>query len=56
VSDRDNGVIFNYNNSKIVISEVVLDDRLLEQYINMFKPTQRVESNGEAPTIKLFDE
>jgi hypothetical protein len=52
---RDEGVIFNYDLSKIVMSEVDLDERLLEQYINMFKATQRVESN-EAPVIKLFDE
>jgi hypothetical protein len=52
---RDEGVIFNYDPSKIVLSEIDLDERLLEQYVNMFKPTQRVESK-EAPTIKLFDE
>jgi len=52
---RDEGVVFNYDSSKIVMSEVELDERLLEQYINMFRPTQRVESK-EAPTIKLFDE
>ena len=54
-SVRDEGVVFNYPSSRIVMSEVDLDERLLEQYVNMFKPTQRVESK-EAPTIKLFDE
>ena len=55
ITVRDEGVIFNYDLSKIVMSEVNLDERLLEQYVNMFKPTQRVEAK-EAPTIKLFDE
>jgi hypothetical protein len=55
ITVRDEGVIFNYDLSKIVMSEVNLDERLLEQYVNMFKPTQRVETK-EAPTIKLFDE
>lgn len=56
LTDRDKGVVFSYNASRTVISEVVLDDRLLEQYVNMFKPAQKVETSGEAPTIKLFDE
>ncbi len=56
ISERDNGSVFSYDLSKIVLSEVVLDDRLLEQYINMFKPSVRTESNDSAPTIKLFDE
>ena len=55
ITVRDEGVVFNYDLGKIVMSEVDLDERLLEQYVNMFKPTQRVESK-EAPTIKLFDE
>lgn len=52
---RDEGVVFNYDLTKIVMSEVELDERLLEQYVNMFRATQRVASN-EAPVIKLFDE
>lgn len=52
---RDEGVVFNYDASKVVMSEVELDERLLEQYVNMFKATQRVAAN-EAPVIKLFDE
>ena len=57
-SERENGVIFSYPLAKIVLSEVNLDERLLEQYINMFKanaPSAKAE-NKEAPTIKLFDE
>lgn len=53
--ERENGATFIYNKSKIVQSEVSLDERLLEQYVNMFLPPQKVESK-EAPTIKLFDE
>jgi len=52
---RDAGVVFNYPVDKIVTSEAELDERLLEQYINMFKPAQKVE-NKETPVIKLFDE
>jgi hypothetical protein len=53
--NRENGVVFDYPADKIVLSEVELDLRLLEQYVGMFKPTQKAEAK-EAPTIKLFDE
>lgn len=52
---RESGVIFNYPIDKVVASEAELDERLLEQYVNMFKPTQKAE-NKETPVIKLFDE
>jgi hypothetical protein len=52
---REDGVVFNYPSDKIVTSEVDLDDRLLEQYINMFTPAQKTE-NKETPVIKLFDD
>lgn len=55
-TERDNGSVFIYDLSKIVLSEVVLDDRLLEQYVNMFKPAVKDEGAESAPTIKLFDE
>lgn len=57
-TERENGAIFNYPAARVVLSEVNLDDRLLEQYVNMFKAnasTAKAE-NKEAPTIKLFDE
>jgi hypothetical protein len=53
--NRDNGAVFNYSTENIVISEVNLETRLLEQYVAMFTPAAKVESK-EAPTIKLFDE
>lgn len=56
LTERDKGAVFSYNNSRVVSSEIALDDRLLEQYVNMFKPAQKVETSSEAPTIKLFDE
>jgi hypothetical protein len=52
---RENGAVFNYPVDKIVLSEVDLETRLLEQYVGMFTPTPKVE-NKETPTIKLFDE
>jgi hypothetical protein len=56
LSVRDEGSVFSYDTGKIVTSEVQLDERLLEQYINMFKPAEKVKGSDEAPTIKLFDE
>lgn len=52
---REDGSLFSYPLDKIVISEVELDERLLEQYVNMFKSVQKNE-NKETPVIKLFDE
>lgn len=56
VSSREKGSVFTYNKCKIVESEIDLDDRLLEQYVNMFKVVQKAPEKEEAPTIKLFDE
>ncbi len=56
ISSRENGSVFTYNKARIVESEIDLDDRLLEQYVNMFKITQKAPEKDEAPTIKLFDE
>jgi hypothetical protein len=52
---RDNGSVFNYPKDKIVTSEIALESRLLEQYVNMFQ-TVKKEEPKQAPTIKLFDE
>lgn len=52
---REDGALFSYPLDKIVTSEVDLDERLLEQYVNMFKAAQKSE-NKETPVIKLFDE
>ena len=52
---RDEGSIFNYPVDKIVQSEILLEGRLVEQYVNMFQTTKK-EEKKEAPTIKLFDE
>lgn len=52
---REDGAPFSYPLDKIVTSEVDLDERLLEQYVNMFKAAQKSE-NKETPVIKLFDE
>ena len=54
-SDRENGAVFSYPIDKIVLSDLPLEDRLLEQYVNMFKTFTKTE-NKEAPVIKLFDE
>jgi hypothetical protein len=56
IASRENGSVFTYNKSKVVESEIDLEDRLLEQYVNMFKVTQKITEKEEAPTIKLFDE
>jgi hypothetical protein len=54
-SKREDGVIFSYPIDKVIRSEAELDERLTEQYINMFQPTQKSE-NKETPVIKLFDD
>lgn len=54
-SKREDGVVFSYPIDKIVQSEAELDERLTEQYINMFRPAQKSE-NKETPVIKLFDD
>ena len=52
---REDGVVSSYPSQRVVHLDVELDDRLEEQYINMFKPAQKSE-NKETPVIKLFDE
>jgi hypothetical protein len=52
---REDGVVFSYPIDKIVQSEAELDERLTEQYVNMFRSAQKSE-NKETPVIKLFDE
>lgn len=54
-SKREDGVVFFYPIDKVVKSEVELDERLTEQYVNMFNPTQKIE-NKETPVVKLFDD
>lgn len=54
-SKREDGVIFSYPIDKVVQSEAELDERLTEQYVNMFRPAQKSE-NKETPVIKLFDD
>jgi hypothetical protein len=46
-----------YPIQRIVELDIELEDRLLEQYVNMFNTQPKEEaSEKEAPTIKLFDE
>jgi len=52
---REEGSVFNYPSDKIVTSEINLEERLLEQYVNMFQTAKKTESK-DAPVIKLFDE
>lgn len=51
--ERDNGAVFNYPADKVVTSDITLDERLVEQYVGLFKVAPKIE---EVPTIKLFDE
>jgi hypothetical protein len=57
-SVRENGVIFDYNLDKIVLSNADLDARLKTQYEQMFNSAPQQASNDDtsAETIKLFDE
>ena len=52
---REEGSVFNYPSDKIVTSEIALEARLTEQYVNMFQTVKKTESK-ETPVIKLFDE
>jgi hypothetical protein len=54
-SKREDGVVFSYPIDKVVQSEAELDERLTEQYVNMFRAAQKSE-NKETPVIKLFDD
>ena len=55
ISKRDGGAVFNYPVDRIIQSDIVLEERLVEQYTNMFTPAPKPE-NKETPVIKLFDE
>lgn len=55
IEKREDGSVFNYNTDKIVLSEIELEGRLIEQYVNMFQVAKKQETK-EAPTIRLFDE
>jgi hypothetical protein len=55
LENRDNGSVFKYPSDKIVSSEIKLEARLVEQYVNMFQVAKKQEPK-EAPTIRLFDD
>jgi hypothetical protein len=55
IENRDNGSVFKYPSDKIVSSEIDLEGRLIEQYVNMFQVVKKQEPK-EAPVVKLFDE
>jgi hypothetical protein len=52
---REEGSVFEYPSDKIVTSEIALEGRLVEQYVNMFQVAKKQETK-EAPIVKLFDE
>ncbi len=52
---REAGSVFDYPADRIVKSEIALEGRLIEQYVNMFQVAKK-EEKKEAPTIRLFDE
>jgi hypothetical protein len=52
---REEGSVFDYPSDKIVTSEIALEGRLTEQYVNMFQVAKKQETK-EAPTIRLFDD
>lgn len=55
IENREGGSVFNYPTDKIVSSEIELEGRLVEQYVNMFQTVKKQETK-EAPVIKLFDD
>jgi hypothetical protein len=56
-SKRSEGSVWTYNTANIVLGEVSVDTRLLEQYtrvVTVTAPTQ--PQSTDQPVIKLFDE
>ena len=55
---REGGIQFTYQRSQIVSTNVVLEQRLCEQYTRITVPSAKAEpaADGKAPVIKLFDE
>ena len=57
---RNDGVIINFSKDKVVVVEIDLDEKLLDQYARIFQPF--VPSAAAAPSpskpqvVKLFDE
>lgn len=56
-SVRSKGVTFTYNKSRVVMSDADLDQRLKQQYDQMFSDTSATpEAKPSEEVIKLFDE
>lgn len=56
-SERKDGVTFSYPKNRIVLSDAVLDNRLLSQYKNLLSPSAPANQPSSDPeVIKLFDE
>tara|TARA_R110002020_G_scaffold297641_1_gene513420 strand:- start:50 stop:403 length:354 start_codon:yes stop_codon:yes gene_type:complete len=48
---------WTYNKSAIAVSDVELEDKILEQYENINKPPSPIVTPGDEPeVIKLFDD
>ena len=56
-SSRASGSIWAYNLNNIILGEVDLDSKLIDQYVRIFSGAQvAVPSQSEESVIKLFDE
>lgn len=52
---RDNNV-WIFNKSNIVIGDLTLDSKIVQQYNNLANPSQIITPSGDPQIVKLFDE
>lgn len=55
-SSRSEGTKWVYNRNSVVLGEVNLDSRLVDQYSRIFNPVQVQAPRSDEQVIKLFDE
>lgn len=57
---RNDGVVINFSKDKVVVVEIELDEKLLDQYARIFQPivpqSASAPSPGKPQVVKLFDE
>jgi hypothetical protein len=55
-SSRADGSVWSYNPNNIVLGEVNLDSKLIDQYTRIFSGVQAAPTSSGESVIKLFDE
>lgn len=55
---RNDGVIINFPKDRIIVAEIELDDKLVDQYLRIFQPIVQAAapSPSKPQVVKLFDE